>query len=93
MREHKDDIVCLDTNGDLIVTGELGSAPSVVIWTSAVLGQIKSDFTITEGLKESVGNVSLSKTSRYLAVNCDDSDHTLLVYDISTISTKQSKNK
>jgi hypothetical protein len=51
MREHKDDIVCLDTSGDLIVTGELGSAPSVILWTSTVQGQIKSDFTITEGLK------------------------------------------
>lgn len=51
MNEHKDDIVCMDVNGDLIVTGQLGSSPSIILWTSFTKGLIKSNITITEGLK------------------------------------------
>ena len=51
MNEHKDDIVCMDVNGDSVVTGELGSNPSVILWTSLTKGLIKSNFTITDGLK------------------------------------------
>jgi len=36
MNEHKDDIVSLDLNGDLVVTGELGNSPSVLLWNSAL---------------------------------------------------------
>lgn len=38
MNEHKDDIVCLDVNNNLIVTGEMGSSPSVILWTSNTKG-------------------------------------------------------
>lgn len=67
----------------------MGSEPSVIVWTSNTQqGQIKSDFIITEGLKESIGNVALSKTSKLLAVNCNDSDHKMIVYDLKSTKTK-----
>ena len=47
MNEHKDDIVCLDINENLVVTGEMGSTPSVIIWNSNTQGSIKSDLMVT----------------------------------------------
>ena len=46
---------------------------------------MKSKLIITDELKESVGNVVLSKGKdgpEFLAVNCNDSDHTLIVYNL-----------
>ena len=47
MNEHKDDIVCLDINENLVVTGEMGSTPSVILWNSNTQGSIKSDLIVT----------------------------------------------
>jgi hypothetical protein len=46
---------------------------------------MKSKLIITDELKESVGNVTFSKGKdgpEFLAVNCNDSDHTLIVYKL-----------
>jgi len=46
LNEHKDDIVCLDVNENLVVTGEMGTNPSVMLWYSTE-NKIKSNLTIT----------------------------------------------
>ena len=34
MNQHKDDIVCLDVSKNLVVTGEMGTKPTVILWNT-----------------------------------------------------------
>ncbi len=74
----------MDVCGNMVVTGEMGTLPSVILWDSKE-DVMKSKLIITDQLKESVGNVAFNKAKDrpdFLAVSCNDSDHTLIVYNI-----------
>ena len=84
LMEHQDDISCLDVCGDLAATGEVGSKPMVALWNTKEKegGFLKGDMTLSKELTHSVGNICISKSKKYLAVNCNDEDHKIVIYDI-----------
>jgi hypothetical protein len=80
----------------MVVTGEMGTLPSVILWDTEE-DVMKSKLIITDQLKESVGNVAFNKAAKdkpeFLAVNCNDSDHTLIVYKIEYKTDKTEGKK
>lgn len=59
----------------------------IIIWNTKNIdnGALKSEFIITKGLKESVGNVCLSPSQKLIAATCNDEDHSLVVYDLQQL--------
>ena len=85
MNEHNDDISCLEVCDNIAITGQLGTKPSVMLWTTDQLEQIKPSLIITTNLKQSVGNIAISKSKKLLAVTCNDADHSIVIYDINML--------
>lgn len=50
-------------------------------------GALKSEFTITKDLRDSIGAVSFSPSQKYLAATCNDEDHRLVVYDLHKLKS------
>lgn len=71
---HNDDIICLDSNlnRNLVVTGEMGRKPSVVVWDALTL-ETKNIF---QGkLEKNVGTVTISKSGKYVAATSMSDTH------------------
>lgn len=84
---HNDDVTCLDLNKDRAVTGELGLKPMVIIWnTEKQDGELKIEHLLVEGLKESVGNVTLSASRPLVAASCNNEDHDIVIFDLKKLS-------
>jgi WD40 repeat protein len=61
----------------------------IIIWNTEKVesGALKSEFTITKGLKDSIGTVCFSPSQKYIAATCNDEDHRLVVYDLDQLKS------
>jgi microtubule-associated protein-like 6 len=79
---HMDDILSLDMSTDrkLVVTGQVGKAPSVHVWDSETAEQ-KCFFKLKEGSR-GVAAISVSPCLRYVACVDLHNDHHVIIYNI-----------
>jgi hypothetical protein len=90
MTSHNDDVTCLDISRDLVVTGEVGVRPVVVVWGSerqeGAGAGLRVEHVLVEGLEGgSVGNVAISGNRPYVAANCNNEDHNIVIYDLKLL--------
>ena len=79
MFEHQDDIMCLDSHGELVVTGEIGNKPVLCLWDCEKVEPIA---TMVGALEKGISNVCFSHDGLRIAALSMDSDHTLAVFDV-----------
>lgn len=79
---HMDDILSLDVSPDrkLVVTGQVGKAPSIHIWDSET-AESKGMFKLKEGSRGAAA-VSISPCLRYVACVDLHNDHHIVIYNI-----------
>lgn len=79
---HMDDILSLDVSSDrkLVVTGQVGKAPSVHIW-DAETAESKCMFKLKEGSR-GVAAIAVSPCQRYVACVDLHNDHHVVIYNI-----------
>lgn len=90
--EHNDDISCLDVVENCAVSGQVGSQPTIIMWETVDQnedGVLNKNFIVSDELKDSVGNVSLSHSKNLMAAICNDLGHTLVIYDCKKLLEKQ----
>ena len=85
---HNNDVTCLDVVGDMVVTGEMGTKPMALVWSSekGPDGSLPVLHYLTEGLLESIGNVAISPSKRFVAVSCNNEDHNIVIYDLNLLN-------
>jgi hypothetical protein len=81
-KSHMDDILALDISTDrkLVVTGQVGKAPSVHVWDSET-AESKGTFKLKEGSR-GVAAISVSPCLRYVACVDLHNDHHVIIHNI-----------
>lgn len=69
--EHTDDVTCLDVWEHLVVSGQMGSRPSILVWDSKTM-EIRAVFRGV--LSVGVSNICISNDGRKLAAVGMDED-------------------
>lgn len=79
---HMDDILSLDLSADrkVVVTGQVGKAPSVHVWDSETC-ESKGTFKLKEGSR-GVAAISISPCMRYVACVDLHNDHHIIIHNI-----------
>ena len=81
--EHTDDITCLDVYEDLVVTGQVGAKPSVIVWNC----NTRETKAIFQGdLQKSISQVCFSPDGKKIAAVANDDDHTIGIFDFIKFS-------
>lgn len=88
--QHNDDITCVDVNEDMVVTGQTGANPSLIVWeTNKKEDKLIKKMVITDELKSGISCVCFSQTKARLAAICNDENHRLVIYDCAKLQKKQ----
>jgi WD40 repeat protein len=78
--EHSDDITCLDVYNNLVLTGQHGLVPMLMVWDLNTLNLIA---VWKDQLSNGIANCCFSTSGRYVAAIAMDDDHSIAVYDIN----------
>jgi protein-arginine kinase len=74
----------LDICGSTVATGEVGSKPMILLWDTNKKedGLLHSTFMISKELTNSVANLCMTPSQKFLAATCNDEDHKLVIYNL-----------
>lgn len=68
----------------------MGNAPFVLVWETERrnkdIPSLEVVHYLTDGLVGSIGNIAFSPSRRYLAVNCDNETHNIVIYDLNKLN-------
>ena len=82
MFEHNDDIISLTQYENLVITGQVGLNPSIVIWDFKNMNVIATlEGTLTHG----IGHLAVSSDGKYLAASALDPNHAICIYNLQKI--------
>jgi WD40 repeat protein len=76
---HNDDITCLDSWKNLVVTGEMGRRPLIAVWDTDTMEVIVS---FSKPLEKSISNVAFSPSGKYIAATSMSDNHEIAIYDV-----------
>jgi hypothetical protein len=79
--QHTDDIVCLDGNGDIFITGQVGKNPLICIWQATSSGTVLRQ-SYQNLVQNGVGRVCLSQDCRKFAVASLGKKQKIFVQDV-----------
>lgn len=77
---HGDDITCLDTWKNLVVTGEMGRRPLIAVWDSETMQVVCST---SKPLEKSISNVAFSPSGKFIAATSMSDNHEIAVYQLT----------
>ncbi|CAD8200325.1 unnamed protein product [Paramecium octaurelia] len=77
--EHNDDISCLDIYENLVLTGQVGLNPMLMVWN---IDNMRMVCLFNDVLKNGISNCCFSNDGKSVAAIAMDDDHFMAVYDI-----------
>ncbi|EAR94225.2 HELP domain protein (macronuclear) [Tetrahymena thermophila SB210] len=77
--EHTDDITCIDTAGNLVITGQLGANPLICVWDST---NLETKFVFKGVIKNGVSSVAISQDGKKIAAISLEKESSIVIYDL-----------